>query len=202
MTQNSQPGTQELLTFNPLGEDSWVSYKKKYEKKFKKLKVKSVKIIFFLSEPGGEKKYLVSKKRHDKEKSKKDSKWEFPGGKIDKKEKVLSALIRETKEEDESQILSKRLAHIVRLKPSQIRYKLVQLKDGSHHCVFLLPITKTQWSNLNQYYKDHTITNFETYGFELASESFFQLNKTTKTHWTPKTISLLKSLQKSRLVSF
>lgn len=184
-----------------LGGSSWITYDKKQEKKLKKLKLKSTKIIFYASKEKGQKSYLVSQKKHSKENSEKDNKWEFPGGKIDKKEKVLSALIREASEEDNSQILSKCIETTLKKEPEQVKYKIIQLKDGTKHCIFLLPLKQSLCSDLETFYKEEQVANHESYGFKLIPEELLNLNKENKINWTPKSIKLLKSLKKERILS-
>lgn len=183
----------------PFGKDSWALYKEKHEKYLKKRKVRSVKIIFFTKSQDGTLHYVVSLKRHDKRKSKKDGRYEFPGGKVDKKEKVLAALRRETKEEDDSLILYRQLKYIIELKPKFLRYKLIRLKDRTLHAVFLLPLKAKQWKELEKYYQENNPENSETYGFERINLSYFNLTQEMKGQWTPQTIRILKALQKSKI---
>lgn len=194
--KNQISGALNKVYMNFHSKVSWVTYREKHEKTLKKLKVRSVKVIFYTQGTDGEANYIVSLKRHDKRKSKKDGRYEFPGGKIDRKEKVLTALKREVSEEDDSGVLASQLRYLIDSKPQLIRYKVVMLKDETTRAIFLLPLKEKQWKELDLYYQKYNPDNTETYGFDRLDNSYFELTKETKLNWTPQTIKVLKALQR------
>ena len=92
-----------------------------------------MKAIFFIRNEDQSKSYIVSLKRHDKNKSKKDG--QFPGGRVDKRKSAESTCSR-NKEEDESLVLFEQLKLLKEHKKEYLRYKMIQLKDGTKHMVF------------------------------------------------------------------
>ena len=184
-----------------LGTSPWLNYHKEDERKLKKLGISSVKVIFFLGDKDQKKKYLVSKKKHSKRESSKDNKWEFPGGRIDKKEKVFSALKRELKEEDVSKILNKSAREVSKNRPEEIHYKITELKDKSLHVLFLLQLKENFWNNLEEFYTKNKTENHESYGFYLISEEELLKAEKNEELWTPKSLKIFKALRKSRTIS-
>ena len=111
---NAKPRKEETpAEVIPFGkQNNWLSYNFTHEKILKKKKVRSVKVVFYQQEKENSLSYLVSIKRSTKSEAKKDGRYEFLGGKVDKKEKILAALIREVAEEDPSLVLAKQLKWI------------------------------------------------------------------------------------------
>ena len=163
----------------PFGlKDNWVVYHKSHEEALKKQKIKSVKAVFYVKDKKTEElHYIVSLKKHEKAKSKKDGRYEFLGGKVDKREKLLEALARETAEEDPSLILAKRLSHIFNSEPEKLHYKLVTLKNDTTHAVFVIPLLETEWQKLDEFYQENDLESLETYGFEKLDLSYFTWKK-------------------------
>ncbi len=186
--------SKEVLPFGKQG--TWIVYQSHHEKLLKKKKIKSVKALFYLTLQDESLHYIVSLKRHDKMKSKKDGRYEFLGGRVDKKEKVLTALIRETTEEDNSLTLARQLRSVLEFKPQQLKYKLITLKNGTTHAIFILPLKEDQWLELNEYYQNNNHESSETYGFERLDASYFSLEKKIKLNWTPQTIRIFKALRR------
>ena len=182
----------------PFGlKDNWVVYHKSHEEALRRQKIKSVKAVFYVKDDKtGELNYIVSLKKHDKAKSKKDGRYEFLGGKVDKGERLLEALARETAEEDPSLILAKRMSYVFNSEPEKLNYKLVTLKNGKTHAVFVLPLLDEEWLRLEKFYREHDLENSETYGFEKLDLSYFTWKKEKKLNWTPQTLRIFKALRR------
>lgn len=182
-----------------LGQEAWLSYSEMEDELEKLKKLDTAKIVFYLQKDDGTIHYLVSRKRvmnePEEKKRKKDNRWEFPGGHIDKGESALEGLLRELEEEDVSGLLLQHLTSFLKTGGS-LKLKIPKL-GKTKHSLFLAPLPQNLWPRLKDFYErpDLDVSNLETYGFVLAQERELGDLRKTKGPWTPKTIKLLSAVQ-------
>ena len=178
--------------------DNWHIYSSQMKDKIDKFKPLTVKIIFELEHSDNTISYVVSKKRHkEKQNSKKNRRWEFPGGRIDSDENAITALLRELQEEDESLILFLTLDKQIKKQSKKLKFKNITYKKHNRHTIFKTKISLKSWNELETFHKYKTKKNKETYGFFLLSKNDITFFKKNKKEWTPKSRKLLKALDRS-----
>lgn len=188
----------ELSRIHFLGSDTWNTYRKEDEKELEKLKIKTAKAVFVVADKNNNHSYLVSVKKARGGGHKKDGKWEFPGGRLNKHETVFKALQREVGEEDDSSILEEQILQVESESPESLCYKIVALEDGSRHAIFAFLLRETDYQKIKRFHTENDVNNHETYRFELIHKNRLEIEeKKNKKAWTPKSLRILRALRES-----
>ncbi|MBI2601975.1 MAG: NUDIX domain-containing protein [Deltaproteobacteria bacterium] len=179
----------ELVGKLGLNDDDWLNYDKEHEQHLGAFEIDSVKIMFELKRDHPH--ILVLKKKAKRSRSK-HKKWEFPGGRIDGGESVLTSLERELIEEDPSGILV-RAFQIAKAEREKLLYKILTLKNRKIQALFKSPISEKDWQDLELYWAKNP-RNKEVYSYYLLPMQELDFSK-DKQLWTPKSRAILEALR-------
>lgn len=178
-------------------EDGWHALNQNTMHKISKWKPKSIKVVYELAS-GQTPTFIINKKRSlGKRSGSKDLLHEFPGGRVDKKEDIQTAVLREVEEEDNSKILLSILqAGFKGHRP--ILFKNIKL-NKEHHSLLKTKINMTEWTKLSTFWESNNPYNNEVYKIiRVPLDHFHKKHPNFNGFWTPKTMDILKALRKKK----
>lgn len=199
--QGSSNKKSRHLTHSSLLDAHWLPFDRFASRKIANKRPRSAKVIIEVTLPSGESRILVARKkthikRHRSRLRKKHGRLEFPGGRLDRGEDPLQALLRELEEEDDTQILAKAFNRIRKNKPGQLYYRCIKIKRKEEHLILRMPLAYDSWLKLDHAWS-RGIRNDEVYSYHLAPVRDVGVKKVDGYVWTSKTKRIVRALVKS-----